>query len=146
MSRAPVITANVFDYIKNLMEEVPQKEGEKLDDYTVRLNTKYSTMRAFSSDTYSRIRRMENYEAYLAYIRKKHPPKDPACIITTFDPDDDKKKIADEIDKAIEILSNIKQMISDFASDMEDAVDLASDEEYINRLYETFGKGKTEVV
>ena len=127
MARGPIVTQELFDHVKEILEEVPQKDKETLDHYAARLNEKYNKMRKLSPDTYSRIRKCDTLEDYREMIRKKHPTKDPACFIVGFEPEEETKPMIETIDIMICKLEVLKKQIENFRSDMEDAVFLASE-------------------
>ena len=132
MARGPIVTQELFDHVKEILDEVPQKEKETLDNYSERLNEKYNKMRPLSADTYHRIRKCNTLEEYRNIIKKKHPPK----VAPSDSQDDEFANMVDHLRKAL----NIAIKISVRRSPDHD------DDEYIREIYETFGRDNVQEV
>lgn len=132
MARGPIVTQELFDHVKEIMDEVPQKDKETLEHYAERLNEKYNKMRPLSADTYHRIRKSNTLEDYQDIIRKKHPPKGKQNDIQT----DDFTQMVDHLQKAL----NIAIKISARRSPDND------EDEYLQKIYEAFGRDNVQEV
>lgn len=132
MSRGPIVTNELFNHVKEILTEVPQKDGETLDQYTDRINRRYNTMKPLSADTYYRIRKSSSIEEYKDIIRKKHPPKSAQNVSN----DDELAQIIDHLQKALNIAIKISVRRS---SD-------GDDDEYLQKIYEAFGKDTVQEV
>ena len=132
MARGPIVTQELFDHVKEIMDEVPQKEKETLDHYAERLNGKYNKMRTLSADTYHRIRKSNSLEEYHDIIRKKHPLKSKQ----NNSQDDEFAQMVDHLQKAL----NIAIKISVRRSPDND------DDEYLQKIYEAFGRDNVQEV
>ena len=110
MARGPIVTQEFYDHVKEIMNEVPQKEKESLDKYADRLNKKYNKMRSLSPDTYSRIRKSGSLEEYRALIKKKHPnecKKEEQLHMEYNAPDKSSSENAENKNKVVELLEKI---------------------------------------
>ena len=133
MSRGPIVTSALFDHVKEILTEVPQKDGETADQYADRLNKKYNKMKPLSADTYRRIRKSNTIEEYRDVIRKKHPPKN----TQKTERNDELSQLIDHLQKALNIAISINIRRSHDKDD--------DDDEYLKKIYETFGTDVQEV-